>query len=1298
MNWLHATVWYQQGLPHTQLISLLKKAGNLLLMGLLFQSVATAQLTVTADKPTAQYEAGEQMNFTVTSSSSGTVNYVIKYDNDSPEIESGSINVSANSQTNIPFVLNEPGAVFCTVSQGFNGAVAGAAFSPFDIQPLEAEPADLDAFWNARKAELAAVPIDPTLTFHESHPYGTTYKLKLSNIDGRNVYGYISVPTGSGPFPAIVTMPPAGNDANLVKPGYMIAERAGAISVTLSIHNVNPEVADPNGYQPNDISDPNGIYYRYALLGAVRTIDYLFTRPDFDGENIGVVGVSQGGGLALILAGLDQRVKMVACSNPSHGQHAGLKYGKASPYPFYVRSSRAEVGTAQHEAATVAATKYYDATYFAKRYSGPAFIVTCYEDDVVPSSTVFAAISQLRGTNVVLHARDLGHTHPSEYWDGRYAFFRKHFPATMNAPWPWTPTTTGYFADAGPDISISGSTANLSGSIQLDGAENNSFPVEWKLTQGPGTVNFSNTSAKNTTVTFSANGTYVLSFNAYDETSLAGQAKFYSVTDYVTVTVGGNNNSAPSVTLSTQSSTVAGAFDVSVVFSESVTGLGINDFTVTNGTASNLTGSGQNYSITVAPTSTGNVSIWLPSNRVTNAAGTGNTASNSLDVVYSFSTSQLTLTCPDAIVVNTSSGALTAAATWAVPFTSTTCPNTNITLAQTAGLPSGSLFPIGNSTVTYQAADNCSNVETCSFSIIVQGNGSSGNYCNAQGNEPWQEWIENVQFNTIDNTSFKELYGDFTAFSTNVSKGNNYILTLTPSFSWLSYEEYWRVWIDFNRDFDFDDAGEIVYSNNGAAALTGFIHIPASATNGTTRMRIAMQRGDYPSACGAFTLGEVEDYSVNIMDGGGNGIDNTPPGTTLTTASTVVSGSFTVNVNFTENVTGLTAGDFIISNGWPSGLSGSGSNYHITVNPIEEGFVGVFLSPNSAIDAAGNGNAASNVLGTNYTLSQPCSDFDLLTENWSDFANGGFYSYIVSTGTGTFISTGSSLTGKEILFDDIGFTPDPNLEYELAVNVLTHSGGDHKISVYLSNAFSNEAVVNLKSIDGAGEQTYTLNLSGMDRFRLAGQGGGSSAAGTAIIRSLEIRCIQSQPVTSSPMPPIEFNAEKNGRYVLLEWFASNNSLAEAYIVEHSTNGIDFSKMLTAPNTSNDDLEFYWDIDWTPVFGENYYRLKQVLKDGTEVYSDVQELYFDIDVNRVSVFPNPADKLIEVNLQPFVGKSGDLQIFNQLGQQLDFIEIEKIPELTSVLRLDNYEDGYYFLKINVEGQKTLTLPFVVSKLD
>ena len=140
-------------------------------------------------------------------------------------------------------------------------------------------------------------------------------------------------------------------------------------------------------------------------------------------------------------------------------------------------------------------------------------------------------------------------------------------------------------------------------------------------------------------------------------------------------------------------------------------------------------------------------------------------------------------------------------------------------------------------------------------------------YCSSAGNMPWQEWIGNVTFGTINNSTFKDLYGDYTDLSTNVVKGNSYAISVLPEFSWLEYDEYIRVWIDYNRDGDFGEANELVFEGHGITELTGTVDIPLSASNGTTRMRVSMKNGSYADPCETFDLGEVEDYTVNILGG-----------------------------------------------------------------------------------------------------------------------------------------------------------------------------------------------------------------------------------------------------------------------------------------------------------------------------------------------------------------------------------------------------------------------------------------------
>ncbi len=152
-----------------------------------------------------------------------------------------------------------------------------------------------------------------------------------------------------------------------------------------------------------------------------------------------------------------------------------------------------------------------------------------------------------------------------------------------------------------------------------------------------------------------------------------------------------------------------------------------------------------------------------------------------------------------------------------------------------------------------------------------------GDYCDAQGDQPWLEWIAGVNINTLNNESGKSQYSDFTNLSTQLNTGVSYNINLTAGFSWTTYPEYFKVWIDYNQNGIFEEPAELAFSGilsgipNGTSTgvLSGTINIPANAVAGNTRMRVAMQRETAPPACGSFLIGEVEDYSIIIGDGGG---------------------------------------------------------------------------------------------------------------------------------------------------------------------------------------------------------------------------------------------------------------------------------------------------------------------------------------------------------------------------------------------------------------------------------------------
>jgi PKD repeat protein len=137
-------------------------------------------------------------------------------------------------------------------------------------------------------------------------------------------------------------------------------------------------------------------------------------------------------------------------------------------------------------------------------------------------------------------------------------------------------------------------------------------------------------------------------------------------------------------------------------------------------------------------------------------------------------------------------------------------------------------------------------------------------WCLSSSTDYSEEYISNVTFNNINNSSSGSTYSDFTDQIVDVESGLTYTLSMTPWTSGKSRREYWRVWIDYNIDGDFNDSGELVFaSDNKRNGVSGQVTIPQNLS-GLTRMRVSMKYGSAPGPCETFTNGEVEDYAVNI--------------------------------------------------------------------------------------------------------------------------------------------------------------------------------------------------------------------------------------------------------------------------------------------------------------------------------------------------------------------------------------------------------------------------------------------------
>jgi bacillolysin len=143
-------------------------------------------------------------------------------------------------------------------------------------------------------------------------------------------------------------------------------------------------------------------------------------------------------------------------------------------------------------------------------------------------------------------------------------------------------------------------------------------------------------------------------------------------------------------------------------------------------------------------------------------------------------------------------------------------------------------------------------------------------YCTIKGTSQSYEWIDLVQLGSINRASSKDAgYYNGTALSTSVAAGSSQTVYFSAGFTSTAYTEYWKVYIDYNKNGVFTDAGELVVSGSSASAgtLSATFTVPSTARNGSTVMRVIMSDNSATTSCGTFSYGEAEDYTLNITGG-----------------------------------------------------------------------------------------------------------------------------------------------------------------------------------------------------------------------------------------------------------------------------------------------------------------------------------------------------------------------------------------------------------------------------------------------
>ncbi|GAA3920438.1 M4 family metallopeptidase [Hymenobacter algoricola] len=149
---------------------------------------------------------------------------------------------------------------------------------------------------------------------------------------------------------------------------------------------------------------------------------------------------------------------------------------------------------------------------------------------------------------------------------------------------------------------------------------------------------------------------------------------------------------------------------------------------------------------------------------------------------------------------------------------------------------------------------------------------TSVTYCASKGTSVAYEFIDYVKLGTLVRTSAADAgYYNGTALTApSLTAGTLQTISFSAGFVGSAYSEYFKVYIDYNQNGLFTDAGELVVNaaaSTSAATRTGSFTVPVSAKNGKTRLRVVMSDNSATTSCNSYSYGETEDYSVTITGG-----------------------------------------------------------------------------------------------------------------------------------------------------------------------------------------------------------------------------------------------------------------------------------------------------------------------------------------------------------------------------------------------------------------------------------------------
>ncbi len=280
---------------------------------------------------------------------------------------------------------------------------------------MDTKPADFDAYWQRVRDDLAAYPIAPELELMPLRhtDFATLYGVRLTSLGPYRLYGYLSIPIGEGPFPAIYYAPKYQSVLEIIPQGTANRQRSAYVTFSLASRGQRnadtPYAAMFPGLLTDGIQSAQSYIFRGIAADALRGLEFLRTRPEVDPTRVVVFGND----IALITAALGQGVTHVVAT-PALFYNTAELAPQTQAYPLEEINDYNHMFP-HHQASVRQTLAYYDLQAFAPNVTANTLIMAGQSGSLLDRQTLAPLVNAVAGETTVY---DLV---PSGYRDGLYA-------------------------------------------------------------------------------------------------------------------------------------------------------------------------------------------------------------------------------------------------------------------------------------------------------------------------------------------------------------------------------------------------------------------------------------------------------------------------------------------------------------------------------------------------------------------------------------------------------------------------------------------------------------------------------------------------------------------------------------------------------------------------------------------------------------------------------------------------------------------------------------------------------------